>query len=305
MMIIILILSFLTSFCIVLAIFSLIITERTVIIGRLSKLSKSKTAEAHDELNLPLYTRLIKPIINDVNKIILNIMPSKIKSKIENKLAQAGNPFGFSVNKWINFQIGLVVIFPLFTIMVSLLSKAPISKVLIILAIEIAVGLIMPKFILSRKIIERQDEITKTLPDVLDLLTVSVEAGLGFDAALSRVTERVPGQLSSEFTKVIQEIKVGAPRKEALRNMAKRVGVPDVVTFIGSIIQADQLGVSIGNVLRIQSQQMRQKRRQRAQEKAMKAPVKMLFPMVFFIFPTIFAILLGPVVIKLVNNLAK
>jgi tight adherence protein C len=137
------------------------------------------------------------------------------------------------------------------------------------------------------------------------LLTVSVEAGLGFDAALLKVIDKMPGPLADEFKTVLQEVKVGKIKKDALRDMAERVGMQDLTTFLGSVIQAEQFGVSIGNVLRIQSEQMRQKRRQRAQEKAMKAPVKMLIPMVFFIFPTIFSVLLGPIVIKVISTLMK
>lgn len=305
MLTVILILTFLSIFFSVLALGNSLVSEKILIARRLSKIRKTNKVDVHDELNLPLYTRIIKPIIEEINKSISNIMPSGIKAKIEKQLIQAGNPFGFNVNSWINFQLGLLIGFPLFTIAVAIVSEAPLNRVLVILVLEIALGFVMPRFMLAKKVQERKEEIVKTLPDVLDLLTVSVEAGLGFDAALSRVIDKMPGEISNELMKVLQEIKVGTPRREALRNLANRVDVPDLTTFVGSIIQAEQLGVSIGNVLRIQSQQMRQKRRQRAQEKAMKAPVKMLFPMVFFIFPTIFAVLLGPVVIRLMNNFAK
>lgn len=144
---------------------------------------------------------------------------------------------------------------------------------------------------------------SKELPDVLDLLTVSVESGLGFDAALQKVVRKTKGPLSNEFNKTLQEIKMGKARRDALRDLANRTGVEDLSTFIGAIIQADQLGVSIGNVLRIQSKQMRQIRKQRIEEKAMKAPIKMLLPMVFFIFPTLFLVLLGPAAIQLIESL--
>lgn len=152
---------------------------------------------------------------------------------------------------------------------------------------------------------DRKNEILKTLPDVIDLLTVSVEAGLGFDGALSKVVEKSQGQTANEFNTVIQEMKMGKPKRDALKEMSNRVGLHDMSTFVGAVIQADQLGVSIGNVLRIQSEQMRQKRRQRAQEKAMKAPIKMLIPMVLFIFPTIFTVLIGPVIIRMVDMFMK
>ncbi len=305
MVYIILILIFLSILTIILALSNSLMGERAIISNRLNKLGKMNRPTAHDELNLPLYTRIIKPLIDDVNKFISKITPSEIKQKIEKSINQAGNPFGFNVNRWIMFQMVLIAGLPILTLLISFINKAPFGKLFIILVLEVLLGVIGPKFIISKKILERQDDIIKALPDALDLLTVSVEAGLGFDGALAKVVDKMPGQLSNEFSKAIQEMKVGTPRKEALKNMSNRVGVQDLSTFVGSIIQAEQLGVSIGNVLRIQSAQMRQKRRQRAQEKAMKAPVKMLFPMVFFIFPTIFAILLGPVIIRLADNFIK
>jgi tight adherence protein C len=161
---------------------------------------------------------------------------------------------------------------------------------------------LLPTLWLSSQIRRRQTEIVKALPDALDLLTISVEAGLGFDAALSKVAEKWDNELSLAFNRVIQEIRVGKLRREALRDMAENMDVPDVTSFVAAIIQADQLGVSISKVLRIQSEQMRIRRRQRAEEKAHQAPVKMLFPMVFLIFPALFIILLGPAVLVVMNS---
>lgn len=147
--------------------------------------------------------------------------------------------------------------------------------------------------------------IQKQLPDALDLLTVSVEAGLGFDAALVHLTEKMKGPLIEEFARVLQEIRIGVPRRDALHAIGTRCKVEDLSIFVSSIVQADQLGVSVSQVLRVQSVSMRDKRRQRAQELAMKAPVKMLLPMVVFIFPTIFIILLGPAVIQMIAIFRK
>ncbi|MDW7675951.1 MAG: type II secretion system F family protein, partial [Bacillota bacterium] len=151
----------------------------------------------------------------------------------------------------------------------------------------------------------RKQFIQNELPDVLDLLTISVDAGLGFDAALVKVVEKTDGVLKGEFSKLLQEIKKGKARKNAMKDMAERCQVNDLSTFVGALVQADQLGVSISNILRIQAEQMRLKRRQLAQEKAMKAPIKMLFPLIFFIFPTIFIVLLGPALIQLFETFAK
>jgi tight adherence protein C len=152
----------------------------------------------------------------------------------------------------------------------------------------------MPVLWLRSRIRQRQSEIIKSLPDALDLLTITVEAGMGFDGAIQKVAEKWDNHLSRGFAKVVQEMRLGVIRREALKNMERSMDVPDVTTFIAAIIQADQLGVSIAKILRIQSEQMRIKRRQRAEELANKAPIKMLFPMVFLIFPALFIILLGP-----------
>ena len=145
----------------------------------------------------------------------------------------------------------------------------------------------------------------RALPDVLDLLTVSVEAGLGFDGALHKVSEKMKGALVEECSRLLNEMRVGVPRRNALVAMADRCNLPDISIFTTSLIQADQLGVSISNVLRVQSAAMREKRKQRAQEAAMKAPVKMLLPLVLFIFPTIFVILLGPAILQIIDTFAN
>jgi tight adherence protein C len=173
------------------------------------------------------------------------------------------------------------------------------------LATAVAGGLgfyLLPTLWLSSQIRGRQAEIVKALPDALDLLTISVEAGLGFDAAMNKVAEKWSNELSVAFKRVIQEIQMGKLRREALRDMADRMDVSDVSSFVAAIIQADQLGVSIAKVLRIQSEQMRIRRRQRAEEKAHQAPVKMLFPMVFLIFPAILIVLLGPAILVLMAS---
>ena len=179
------------------------------------------------------------------------------------------------------------------------------SMKIMLVAVAFILGLVIPNFMLKRQISSRQMKITQELPDNLDLLTVSVEAGLGFDQALLKLVEKTNGPLSKEFKRLLHEIRIGKTRRDALREMATRTGVEDLQTFVAAIIQADQLGVGIGNVLRIQSQQLRQKRRQRAEEKAQKAPVKMLIPMILFIFPSLFIILLGPGVLQLIDSFAK
>ncbi|MFP3906832.1 MAG: type II secretion system F family protein, partial [Acidimicrobiales bacterium] len=156
-----------------------------------------------------------------------------------------------------------------------------------------------PDAILNRKVEERQYQLRRTLPDVMDLLVISVEAGLGFEQAIDRVVTAVPGALSDEFTRMLGEVRAGATRADAMRAMEKRTDIPEMRSFVLSILQADTFGVSIGRVLRSQADEMRIKRRQLAQERAQKAPVKMMVPMVFCIFPALFVVVLGPAAINI------
>jgi tight adherence protein C len=175
---------------------------------------------------------------------------------------------------------------------------------LLVIAFPSVIGLLgymMPGIWISRRIKTRKTEITRALPDAIDLLTISVEAGLGFDPALARVVEKWDNGLTRELGRMLSEIRMGASRRDAMREAANRVNVDDLNTFISAVIQADQLGVSISQVLRIQSKQMRQKRRQRAEEQAHKAPLKMLFPMVFLIFPSIYIVILGPAIPTIIS----
>ncbi len=163
-------------------------------------------------------------------------------------------------------------------------------------------GFFLPEMWLSSQITRRQDAIRKAMPDALDLLTICVEAGLGFDAAMAKVNEKWDNELALAFGRVIREVQLGKLRREALRDMADNLGVPEMSSFVAAVIQSEQLGVSMAKVLRIQSEQMRIRRRQAAEEQAHQAPVKMLFPMVFLIFPSLMIVLLGPAALILMHS---
>ena len=184
-------------------------------------------------------------------------------------------------------------------LLISLYSDQTISRRVLAILGGLALGYMSPQLWLSSKISKRQEEALKALPDAMDLLTICVEAGLGFDAAMAKVAEKWDNELSKAFARTVQEMQLGKLRREAMRNMAYSMDVPDLTSFVAAIIQADQLGVSIAKVMRIQSEQMRMKRRQRAEEKARQAPVKIMLPLVFFIFPTILIVLLGPAVLQI------
>ena len=297
---------FISAFALIYILIAYSNNEKLIIKNRLKKISRKK-AKHHfeEELNQPIYKRIIKPLLEEISRAVLRITPKEILNSFEKKIVLAGNPYGFSLKEWSNIQAGISVILPLITLLLGFVESMDMRKTFFLVLVEMMLGFMLPNLILSKKIQDRKKKILKGLPDVIDFLTVSVEAGLGFDGALVKVIDKMPGNIADEFNRVLQEMKVGKPKKEALKEMSNRVGISDMTTFVSSIIQAEQLGVSMGNVLRIQSEQMRAKRRQRAQEKAMKAPIKMLLPMVFFIFPTIFTVLIGPVIIKMMKIFMK
>ena len=303
MLLLIIILSFSSIFTIFILILKGAYLKQISILHRIDKVKGSKDSKDDDnELSTPFYQRVIIPVGKKFSQVISRTTPRDSKKRMEEKLNLAGNPYNLSVNQWYFLKSMVGALLPTLIISRSLSSKILFTqKGLIIIPIILILN-ILPSLFLTQAIKKRAEEITKTLPDVLDILTVSVEAGLSFDGAISRLVEKMPGELSKEFAKVLGSMRMGKTRSQALRDMSERCGVSDLTTLVGSIIQADQLGVGIGKVLRIQSEQMRQKRRQRAQEKAMKAPIKILFPLIFFIFPSIFAVLLGPAVIKFMES---
>jgi tight adherence protein C len=298
---VIIVLVFITGLLFYHSVIGVIFRSREIVQIRLDNITKQDLRNNDNELGKPLFARILRPMLDGVNRTVLKVTPKEIITSLGKKVQMAGNPKNLTVKDWINIQIITVICLPLITAGMGFYLNLHVKGVVFAIVIEIIMGLVIPNFILGKKITDRQKKIQNTLPDVIDLLTVSVEAGLGFDAALSKVTDKMPGPLADEFDTVLQEIKVGKQKREALKDMADRINMQDLSTFLGSVIQADQFGVSIGNVLRIQSEQMRQKRRQRAQEKAMKAPIKMLIPMVLFIFPTLFIVLLGPILIKVID----
>jgi tight adherence protein C len=213
----------------------------------------------------------------------------------------AGDPSAEAVDRFLATQV-LCVVGGVLGAIVCFFAFAGLLKFGAVLLFLLA-GLLGPSAILNRRVAERQHQLRTKLPDVLDLLTISVEAGLGFEQALDRTVASVPGPLSDEFARMLGEVRAGATRADAMRALEARCNLPEVRSFVLAIIQADTFGVSIGRVLRSQADEMRVKRRQLAQERAQKAPVKMLFPMVFCIFPALFIVVLGPAFINIYKTL--
>ncbi|WP_339060535.1 type II secretion system F family protein [Tepidibacillus marianensis] len=286
--------------------FKAIFSSRLKVAKRIEEIHTNRPQERveEDPYSLPFQERLLKPLVHKAEKSIMKWTPYSLKLKEQQLLTAAGHPHHLTLQEWMTWRIifwlGSGAIFTLF----GFVQEKWNLKILLSLVGWLA-GYITPIFYLKRKKDDRIHAIERGLPDVLDILTVSVEAGLGFDAALVKVVEKTSGILANEFHKMLQEMKMGKSRREALRNLANRTGTDDMNQFVGAIIQADQLGIRIGNVLRIQSEDMRQKQRQRAEEKAMKAPIKILFPLVLFIFPAIFIIVLGPAVIHIAQIFMK
>jgi tight adherence protein C len=254
------------------------------------------------ELQLPFQERVLEPFLKSVLHLLGKLSPGKNADKVKNNLEQAGNPNGLTTTMFVGIRIVLMFVLLGIFFLVTSISGIPLLNRLLYSVLGAVLGYLLPGIWLGSKIKKRKKAILKSMPDALDLLTISVEAGLGFDLALQRVATKWDNDLSREFTRVLSDTRLGIPRRESMRAMAQRCAVDDLSNFVSAIIQAEQLGVSIAKILQVQSEQMRTRRRQRAEALAHQAAVKMLFPMVFLIFPAILVVLLGPAIPKLVGG---
>lgn len=229
-------------------------------------------------------------------------LTSKKEESIEKKLLQAGNPFGMGPIDFQVLRFTVKVFLPLlFGVYGRLIGMHP-AGIIFITFLGFILSTFLPDFYINQKIKKRYKQALRELPDFLDLLTVCLEAGLGFDASISKVIAKSSGVLSGEFHICLEEIRLGKTRKDAMLGIKERLSFDEIKSLINNILQAEKLGISIVQVLRIKSQEEREKRKQRAEEEAMKAPIKILFPLVLFIFPSIFIVLLGPALIQLLNG---
>ena len=256
------------------------------------------------ELSQPITERILVPIVQKIGEITEKFTPQNAIEQVEVQLELAGNPPGIDPTIfWASRFIAAIGVGGILLFVFSMGSMDwSWGKKLLATGVFSVIGYFMPQLLLQSKINTRQDMIRKSMPDALDLLTICVQAGLGFDAAMSRVAEKWEDELAEEFDRCLREIQLGNVRRVALRNMADRIGIIEMTSFVAAIIQSEQLGVSMSKVLRIQSDQMRTRRRQIAEEKAQQAPVKMLFPMALLIFPSIMIILLGPAGLQLKDS---
>jgi len=254
------------------------------------------------EMSQPFVERVIYPLVRKMGELSTRFTPQHVLETTARRLELAGNPGRLEPATFLALRFVVAAVFGgILGFLFAVSSSLTTSQEYLILLLFVVLGFFFPQLWLKSKIDRRQKEIRKAMPDALDLLTICVEAGLGFDAAMAKVTEKWTNELSLAFARVIREIQLGKLRKEALRDMADRIGIPEITSFVAAVLQSETLGVSMAKVLRIQADQMRLKRRQRAEEEAHKAPVKMLIPMGVFIFPSIMIILLTPAAFRIMD----
>lgn len=298
---------------VVMVLFSLVIvkdytSEREEVSLRLKALGSMEDEPGtaiEEEMSVSFKERIVTPLFNTISLLISRFFPSTTILLLEKKLSTANGFYGLNAQQFLGLSLVVAVIAAVVAGDLMLLFQKNHEKSFLYVLIVFLFALFLPYLLLEQKIAKRKNALQRELPDVLDLLTVSVEAGLGFDGALVKLSEKMKGPMVDEFSRMLQEIRIGVSRKEALKALAGRCDLQDVSLFTSALIQADQLGVSISKVLRIQSADMREKRKQRAEEQGMKAPIKMLFPLIFFIFPALLIVLLGPAFLQIFTMFAN
>ena len=272
--------------------------------ARLTQLGTMQARNLEElELQQPLFERTVRPLAQRLSGIAQRLTSATQAGRTEKRLAMAGHPGNMRTSDFLGLKVVVAIALAAIAFLVFGILAGSLFEGVLIAVAGAGVGYLAPEFWLGRRIRARQKQILLAIPDALDLLTISVRAGLGFDAALGKVTEKMVGPLPDEFRRALAEIRVGKARRDALRDIVARTEVPALTNFIGAVIQAEQLGVSISKVLQVQSEQLRIERRQRAEEQAAQAPIKMLFPLVGCIFPSLFAVILGPALILIAVNL--
>jgi tight adherence protein C len=254
------------------------------------------------ELGVPFADRAMKPVLRGVGRVGRRITPMDVRDRLARKIVLAGSPAGWDADRLAAAKVaGLVVGCLAGVFLAHMVVLAGLTQIIFI-GITTASGYFLPDIYVNRAAEERQKAIGRALPDTMDLLTISVEAGLGFDAALSQVVEHVPGPLSEEISRLLQEIQLGKARADALRDLGDRNDVDELGSFVLAVIQADVFGISVSTVLRAQAKDLRVRRRQRAERSAMQIPVKILFPTILCVLPALFVVILGPGAIRIMQN---
>lgn len=291
---------FILALILLYAIFNMLFFKKIKVDERLSYIENIDSQE-YQEPELDFGTRVVIPLFNNIGKRFLSISPEYSNKRKRLELERAGFLKHITYERLVAKRMMTALVVSMgFGLILAAFKLNVILTIMLILWV-FAFTQILFRFSTKAAISKRSVQIVRDLPYTLDLITVSVEAGLSLDGAIARIVTNIQGTLSEEFAKTLKEMRMGIDKKQALRNMSDRCDVRDLSILVNALIQADELGVSLGKVLRIEGAQLREKRRQAAREKAMKAPVKILFPLIVFIFPAIFVIILGPAVINMIE----
>lgn len=265
-----------------------------------ARLAGLRQSSVQASLDAPFADRVVLPVFGGIARFLIEALPHSFVRRTSRQLVTAGRPM--TTQSFFTVVAVIGIFFPLAALAFVAMVSDTVSAIALIVAFIAGVfGVLLPFVWLRRRVRSRQLTIWKSLPDAFDLITVSVEAGLGLDAALRHVAEKLRGPFSDEIAQTLREVGMGRPRREALEDLSERLEIDELTTFVNSVIQAEQLGTSLGRVLRAQGAAIRTRRRQKAEELSRKAPVKMVFPLVLFIMPTFFIVTLGPLVVHLVN----
>ncbi len=300
------ILIFLISFLLFVTIFLAFTQKSARAKKRLKDLEHHRELRVDDDrMKQSLRQRLITGPFSKAGERVLRFTPGRMQKRLKHRIEQTGDYSAHALRNFILKRSIFTIAIPLAVYFLLFFLELDSFRVLMFTVLMAMITYLGFNLSLSIRMKKRLEELQRELPDSIDLITVSVEAGLSFDGALARLVQSMDNALALEFSILLKELRMGVQRRVALKNMIARCDVQDIQAFLSSIIQADELGVSIGNILKIQSHQMREKRRQRAREKSMKAPIKMLFPLIFFIFPTLFVVILGPALIQIFEQFSS
>jgi tight adherence protein C len=254
------------------------------------------------ELARPVVERAVVPLVSAAGRVGRRITPLDVRERLARKLVLAGSPEAWDADRVAAFKVVGLIVGAVGGVALSRFLDLAGLQYFLLVALATAGGYLLPDVFLNRAAEERQTAIRRALPDTMDLLTISVEAGLGFDAALAQVREHVPGPLSEEIARMLQEVQLGVSRQDAFRHMSERSDVEELQGFVLAMVQADVFGISVSRVLRAQAKELRSRRRQRAERTAMQIPVKILFPMIFCVMPALFVVVIGPGAIQIFEN---
>ncbi|WP_380168607.1 type II secretion system F family protein [Jannaschia sp. R86511] len=246
------------------------------------------------ELQQPLAERVLDPLMHTVNRIGRRLTPREQLARVQRRLDLAGNPPAWDLDRVLSLRVLMAFVLGSVALLVCAIADVRLLQATGIIVVAVGLGWVVPSLIIYQLAYDRSEAVLRELPDALDLLTISVESGLGFDAALAQVSRNSSGPLGQELSRVLQEMQIGTGRPDALRALGERTDVDDLRSFVSAMVQADSYGVPVAGVLRVQAREMRTRRSQRAEEAAQRVPVKILFPLIFGVLPALFVVVIGP-----------